>query len=1311
PIDIYNWDFGDGNISSEFAPAHIYQFAGIFNVSLMVSDTNGCIKSTEFENYIITYKPVCYFTSNLTSSCNGKLISSFTNLSTGSGLLTYFWDFGDGLFSIEEEPVHTYQSPGIFTVKLITTDSHGCLDTLIRYDYIKITKTQAVFSANIDTICKNDSIQFVNNSLNSNQYEWNFGDGFFSDEISPLHVFTTSGEYNVILMVSKNGQCYDSASININIENIIADFNVAENFGCELPFNAQYLDNSTNAVSWEWHFGFRNHSFVQNPAYTIYYDTTGNYQMIFSDTLIVTSLHGCIDTAIVDSSIVIILPKLDFLPSMDGPYGCIPVTLNYTNQSTYNTNLDHFESWIWDYGNGNTSQNWDGLYTYNNSGSFLVTFTAVTQKGCSVSKFTNASAGTPQIPDFTVNAPDSLCASDTVSFLNLSSDQNLINYYFWSFSDGYFSWDKNPSCTFHDTGYVSVSLLTSYNGCNTQINKANLFYVKGPVASQGLQYECEHPLDYTFIANVKETESYYWNFGDGSPIVMNTTPCLHSFNSSGNYQILLSADNSVTGCSYESMQPIQVREIIADFTMTDSVGCPGDEILFDGSVSQDEAYDNFQNLYNWYFDDTGENIFTSLPDGLLNHQFNTKGTHSVKLQVQDINGCIGVKNKKIKIYQPQTEFSASYQTGCLPIEFIFFDNTISDTTITDYLWNFGDSALSTDINPVHEYQNFGAYDVSLSVINVLGCTNNLVKQDFIKALSPDPHFYAFDSTLCMGDSLILNNESESEIVNYFWSFGDGNTSANEAPWHVFADTGIYTVSLTIIDDHGCDSTKIISNYISIQEAPQADFISDIFSAECYPALIHFTDLSESNHTGSWIWLFGDNQTASELQNPSHTYFKPGVYDVTLIASSTNGCTDTIIKNNYVTIKGPWAMLNAPDTICRGDTAILFASDKINVYFQKWDLGNGITSNDDTTKTSYFNYGPAYPSLLLFSDSSHTCNKLITDTILVFDVISNFSINDGNYDGCVPLDFNLSDISANANAVSWYINNFLVSQTSDYSGILTNPGNHDVSQVIFNDFGCSDTSQKTLIVFPLPTVNIVADTLICRDNTVRLFASGGIYFHWWPDQFISNTEIFNPVVNPDSSMLYFVSVTDTNSCRKDTFVSVEVFQVPQITMSDTSVIIGETVNLNVYNSEILYYNWVAENSLSCLDCYNPVAIPLEPTMYSVFVTDLYHCFTQNYFVFIDVMKKYSVDVPELFTPNGDGKNDHVFVRGWGIKELMEFRIFNRFGEMVFESKELTAGWDGSYKREPQNIETFTYVVRVLTHNNDILTKKGFIKLIR
>jgi gliding motility-associated-like protein len=123
-------------------------------------------------------------------------------------------------------------------------------------------------------------------------------------------------------------------------------------------------------------------------------------------------------------------------------------------------------------------------------------------------------------------------------------------------------------------------------------------------------------------------------------------------------------------------------------------------------------------------------------------------------------------------------------------------------------------------------------------------------------------------------------------------------------------------------------------------------------------------------------------------------------------------------------------------------------------------------------------------------------------------------------------------------------------------------------------------------------------------------------------------------------------------------------------------------------------------------------PLEDTVYYVTIEDTLGCFSVVSRYEFDVLLLASVDVPDAFSPNGDSVNEMLFVEGWGIEKVLEFKIFNRWGEMVFETTNPDIGWDGTYKGQDQMADTYTYIVSVKPYIQEIpLTKQGFINLIR
>ena len=164
--------------------------------------------------------------------------------------------------------------------------------------------------------------------------------------------------------------------------------------------------------------------------------------------------------------------------------------------------------------------------------------------------------------------------------------------------------------------------------------------------------------------------------------------------------------------------------------------------------------------------------------------------------------------------------------------------------------------------------------------------------------------------------------------------------------------------------------------------------------------------------------------------------------------------------------------------------------------------------------------------------------------------------------------------------------------------------------------------------------------------------------------------------------------------------------------DTTIVIGQFITLPGGQGPGFSYTWTPTTNLSCTNCSTPVYNGTVNATFIETIADNRGCFKAQSTFTIDILPEASIAVPTAFTPNGDGKNDIVFVAGWGIKSLLYFKIFNRWGELVFQSEDINVGWDGTYKGVPQNIETYVYEASVLSYISDKpLTKKGYINLLR
>jgi len=1309
-INNWYWDFGDGTISTEQNPEHTFSYQSNFEITLVTTDDNNCTGIGTYGNLISVFKPTSDFLADPLTSCRQDQTFNFFNNSTGIGDLTYHWDFGDGSISEEQHPSHNYNSNGEYTVELITYDEMMCTDTLIKDNYIKLSGVNADFSVNTNTLCINEELIITNLSEGATSYLWDLGDGTYSENKNLTHTYSHPGNYEITLTATHVLGCSDTHSLMITVEGVSADFHLSDEFSCEVPVTVHYINDSENAVSYEWHFGNGETSFETNPYVT--YTKKGYY----TDTLIAISTNGCKSKKIIEKSMTVLIPGAYFTPNVwSDPFGlkgCAPHTVDFENKSKYITEYDDISEHHWDFGDGSQSSEKSPSHTFYEIGKYPVTYYYVTSRGCVSTRFSAvAEVGSEQTADFFKTLPDTICASQAIQFFDDSQDSTLINEWYWRFGDSTYSMKQNPVHTYIDTGYMDVKLQAYYNGCGVAKEKKKFVYVKGPIVKVDYHVECDNPYEALLKSNAIDAEKVYWDFGDGSPIdSVNFNPN-HIYSNNKTYTVNLTAFNKTNSCSYSSENTVIIKDIKARFEITDSIGCQNLSIKINSEKSQDNAYFFSDGQYGKYLWDFGDGTKLVTSDPLIKHIYTKKGKDTLKLIVQDIRGCKDSISSEIKIFKPEVDFKVDDLIGCMPMNVIFNNLTQTDTTIVSWEWNFGDNTSSNVLNPGHIYSDYGIFDVSLTAIDTLGCTGTIHKNNYIKALRPIPDFLTNDNTICLGDEINFSPLDTSEIASYFWNFGDGHSSIEAFPKHIYENAGSYPVSLTLIDEQGCDSTLILNDYINIQNNPTPYFSSSNVTSECYPLQVNFTDTTNNSDVIDWFWNFGDGETSSHLKNPIHIYTAPGAYDINLNVKTGNGCTGEILKQKYINIKGPYAEINVADTVCRNEETLFVADKQKDIFDLQWIFGDGNTSHEDTVYHSYDNIGYMRPVLLLKSDTFGTCDVYLSDSIYIPQLIPEISAVNDEFNGCIPFEFNPFNNSSDVNNWLWSFGDGTHSTGSNPQHTYLNPGKYNVKLIISNNFGCSDSSEKIIESFALPVVTTMNDTLICVGDDVQLNAYGAENYNWSPKLFLNDDYSNHPFSEPDSTIKYSVTGTDINGCSNNSNVTIAVQQIPTVNFRDTAVIIGEQVILDAYSDQILTYDWFPDDEPGCNNCPAITVSPLEPTTYGVTVTDINGCFSENYDVFIDIIKKYTIDVPSAFTPNGDGINDIVFVRGWGVKNLILFRIYNRYGEIIFESTDKDIGWDGTYKGKMQGVETYTYEAIVRTYENQILTKRGSIKLLR
>jgi PKD repeat protein len=296
-ITNYFWDFGDGNTLSTSSPtvSNTYNFAGGHSVSLTVTNSFGCTNTRKKDNLVMVFPAVtAAFTADSTTLCSLSDPVQFKNLSSGSGVLTYSWNFGDGANSTSQNPSHQYALKGTYTVQLTVTSAQGCSSTLAKKTYINAANLNPDFSS-ASPLCTGNSIIFTDksNPAPTGNPLWDFGDGASGIGSSVSHQFPASGNY-LVTITNKFGNCVVSQSKNITISNspVTGGFLINKGILCQSPMLVNFDDTTQSSAKWLWNFTGNpgDTSSVRNPSFL--YTTNG----IYKPTLTVTDTNGCSTT-------------------------------------------------------------------------------------------------------------------------------------------------------------------------------------------------------------------------------------------------------------------------------------------------------------------------------------------------------------------------------------------------------------------------------------------------------------------------------------------------------------------------------------------------------------------------------------------------------------------------------------------------------------------------------------------------------------------------------------------------------------------------------------------------------------------------------------------------------------------------------------------------------------------------------------------------------------------------------------------------------------------------------------------------------
>lgn len=673
--------------------------------------------------------------------------------------------------------------------------------------------------------------------------------------------------------------------------------------------------------------------------------------------------------------------------------------------------------------------------------------------------------------------------------------------------------------------------------------------------------------------------------------------------------------------------------------------------------------------------------------------------------------------------------------ACLGSNTTFIDSSITSSgTITAWKWDFGDSSpVSLNQNPVYQYTATGNYAVTLIVQNSLACSDTIVENTTVY-FNPVTNFNAND--VCFGDTVLFfdasNVDISASIVSYLWVFNDGSpTDTTANPHHYYADSGSYNVTLLCTTNQGC--LNAVTKTVRVFDAPRPQFsVADI----CLGSAAVFVNNSippAMGSIGSQQWNFGDGSAINTAANPQHVYMATGTFPVTLIVRSSNlACADTLTDSVTVFPK-PVAAFTTPQ-VCFGQSMnfnnLSFVSAPSSIVSWDWDFGNsGAVSTLQTPVYSYSSFG-SYNVTLIVTSSNMACKDTITDSVVVHPLphpaFTTYNVCEGSVAQFVDQSTMPSNIT-NDGILGWtwdFGNSSSTSNNQNASQQYTAIGTDTVELKVVSNFGCVDSVIRPIVINPNPVVNFtVSDTAGCESlclvfqDASTISTGGNVAWEWTlGDNTESTDTVFTHCYSNDSiyAPVYrsiSLKVTSDSGCTtlltRNNYITVYPKPLAAFhTEPIVTTIANPIIDIKEHSIGANFWNWnFGDTDTSTLQ-YPQAHTYADTGTYTIqlIVTTNYTC-TDTSYVSVVIEPDYMLYVPNAFTPNGDGLNDTFIPQGTFIDEF-EMRIFDRWGNLVYKTNDMTQYWDG--KTNTGNFlvltDTYVYVIKAI----DFKKRKHYVR---
>ncbi len=1047
------------------------------NIWLIGENNYGC-RDTLVRPLILYPEVKAVFDPNILEGCN-PLPVEFTNLSDNAD--SYLWEF-DHLqgSSSEQNPVvwfenQSLQDTAVFNVKLTATSKYFCED--VAEQQIRVyPRIEAGFSFDHTSYCTPQEITFHNNSQGADYFNWNFGNGSFSQsgEIELAHVFENSTAMDMVLpvqlIIENESGCKDTLTRDVIIyPEVKADFEMITS-GCH-PLEVNFENLSSGASDYLWHFGDGGNS--QNEAASrIYTNTSHSQEKIYQVMLEAKSQFGCKDTLYQEIT-VFPKPKASYIISES--YGCAPITVDFTTSSEGASNL------FWNFGDTNnqveTTGNISHLYNNNSSASNLYTseLIAVNDFGCQDTTYRTIEIY-PEINASFEISEISGCHPLNLEIINSSTGASAETPYLWNYGDGNTSTHQTAvqEYVFTNSGHIDYQhytlklKATSQYGCKDSTETTVIVFPKPEARFEPEITEGCSPLTIDYEDMSTGAAVYQWNFGDGYASELNGSVS-HIFNRAYNagpgvFSTQLLIVNEF-GCKDTTVRQITVYpDISADF-----------DAVLEGCHPHEVDFNNLSlgvNTLNWTFGDGSTSGGENPKYTFTNESYTEQKHYNVNLHTESVFGCQADVSKVITVYpKPQSAFSTNLDEGCAPLPVQITNQSVGGS---QYQWEFAGTS-STENQQVFEHifhnqqETIQTYQLKLRTTNQHGCFRESTQElDVFPEVIAD---FSADNSLMSGCSpLPLQFENLSERAQqYRWDFNDGNSSIVNEPANTFftpaSHESIFNIKLKAQSIYGCVDSVI--HKARVYPAPIADMTVSPHQ-QTYPS----TNVRAENFTlqGNWSfeWYMGDGTTiiTDNWDTLEHEYVWPvgdyatKEYTINLKVSNSY-CSDSISQKIRINAPHPLVGFEPAAEGCP-PLEVQFRNDSEYGLQFFWDFNDGSSSDLENPMHIFEDPGEYMVKLLVSGegglDSAYQKVTVFENPTAAFRVAHPL----------VQLPYEearMVNLSSLASYYEWHMGDGTIYYDFEPEHLYNEPGTYDIRlNVATNTFPqCYDSSVKAAAV--------------------------------------------------------------------------------------------------------------------------------------------------------------------------------------------------------------------------------------------------------